>query len=90
MNSIEVPSGKKIYFASDNHLGAPTSQLSQPREKKFVRWLEAIRKDAAAVFLLGDLFDFWFEYDTVVPKGFIRKNQRVFSCGTFAVVPQAT
>ena len=72
MNSIEVPSGKKIYFASDNHLGAPTSQLSQPREKKFVRWLEAIRKDAAAVFLLGDLFDFWFEYDTVVPKGFTR------------------
>ena len=72
MNSIDVPSGKKIYFASDNHLGAPTSQLSQPREKKFVRWLEAIRKDAAAVFLLGDLFDFWFEYDTVVPKGFTR------------------
>ena len=72
MNSIDVPSGKKIYFASDNHLGAPTSQLSQPREKKFVRWLEAVRKDAAAVFLLGDLFDFWFEYDTVVPKGFTR------------------
>jgi UDP-2,3-diacylglucosamine hydrolase len=72
MNSIEVPSGKKIYFASDNHLGAPTSQLSQPREKKFVRWLEAVRKDAAAVFLLGDLFDFWFEYNTVVPKGFTR------------------
>ena len=72
MNSIEVPSGKKIYFASDNHLGAPTSQLSQPREKKFVRWLETVRKDAAAVFLLGDLFDFWFEYNTVVPKGFTR------------------
>jgi len=72
MNSIEVPSGKKIYFASDNHLGAPTSELSQPREKKFVRWLEAIRKDAAAVFLLGDLFDFWFEYKTVVPRGFTR------------------
>jgi len=72
MNSIEVPTGKKIYFASDNHLGAPTSQLSQPREKKFVRWLEALREDAAAVFLLGDLFDFWFEYDTVVPKGFTR------------------
>lgn len=72
MNSIEVPSGKKIYFASDNHLGAPTSELSEPREKKFVRWLEGIRKDAAAVFLLGDLFDFWFEYNTVVPKGFTR------------------
>lgn len=72
MNSIEVPLGKKIYFASDNHLGAPTSQLSHPREKKFVRWLENIRQDAAAVFLLGDLFDFWFEYKTVVPKGFTR------------------
>ncbi|MDM9631206.1 UDP-2,3-diacylglucosamine diphosphatase [Robiginitalea aurantiaca] len=72
MNSIEVPSGKKIYFASDNHLGAPTSERSQPREKKFVRWLESIRKDAAAIFLLGDLFDFWFEYGTVVPKGFTR------------------
>ncbi len=72
MNSIEVPSGKKIYFASDNHLGAPTSQLSQPREKKFVKWLESLRADAAAIFLLGDLFDFWFEYKTVVPKGFTR------------------
>lgn len=72
MNSIEVPLGKKIYFASDNHLGAPTSQLSNPREKKFVRWLESIRGDAAAIFLLGDLFDFWFEYNTVVPKGFTR------------------
>ncbi|MGB5188910.1 UDP-2,3-diacylglucosamine diphosphatase [Robiginitalea sp.] len=72
MKSIEVPSGKKIYFASDNHLGAPSSELSQPREMKFVRWLETLRKDAAAIFLLGDLFDFWFEYNTVVPKGFTR------------------
>ena len=72
MKSIEVPSGKKIYFASDNHLGAPSSELSQPREMKFVRWLESLRKDAAAIFLLGDLFDFWFEYNTVVPKGFTR------------------
>lgn len=72
MKSIELPSGKKIYFASDNHLGAPSSQLSKPREKKFVQWLESVRKDAAAIFLLGDLFDFWFEYKTVVPKGFTR------------------
>ncbi|MGB5314725.1 MAG: UDP-2,3-diacylglucosamine diphosphatase [Robiginitalea sp.] len=72
MKYIEVPSGKKIYFASDNHLGAPSSELSQPREMKFVRWLETLRKDAAAIFLLGDLFDFWFEYNTVVPKGFTR------------------
>jgi UDP-2,3-diacylglucosamine hydrolase len=72
MQTIAVPSGKKVYFASDNHLGAPSPQLSHPREKKFVSWLEHIREDAAAIFLLGDLFDFWFEYKTVVPKGFTR------------------
>lgn len=69
---MNIPAGKKIYFASDNHLGAPTSELSRPREKKFVAWLDEVKKDAAAIFLLGDLFDFWFEYKTVVPKGFTR------------------
>lgn len=69
---MNIPEGKKIYFASDNHLGAPTSELSRPREQKFVAWLDEIKKDAAAIFLLGDLFDFWFEYKTVVPKGFTR------------------
>lgn len=69
---IEIPSGKKIYFASDNHLGAPTMEASRPREKKFVSWLDEIKEDAAAIFLIGDLFDFWFEYKTVVPKGFTR------------------
>lgn len=64
--------GKKIYFASDQHFGAPTPELSSPREKKFVAWLESIKNDAGVLFLLGDLFDFWFEYKTVVPKGFIR------------------
>lgn len=62
----------KIYFASDQHLGAPTPEKSFPREQKFVAWLEEVRKDADAIFLLGDLFDFWFEYKTVVPKGFVR------------------
>lgn len=62
----------KIYFASDQHFGAPTPKQSFPREQKFVAWLDAIKKDADAIFLLGDLFDFWFEYKTVVPKGFIR------------------
>ncbi len=70
--NITIPEGKKIYFASDNHLGAPTSDASKPREKKFVAWLDEIKHDAAAIFLLGDLFDFWFEYKTVVPKGFTR------------------
>lgn len=61
-----------IYFASDQHLGAPTQELSVPREKKFVAWLDEIKHDAKVLFLLGDLFDFWFEYKTVVPKGFVR------------------
>lgn len=69
---MHIPPGKKIYFSSDNHLGAPTPAESLPREKKFVRWLDTVKEDAAAIFLLGDLFDFWFEYRTVVPKGFVR------------------
>jgi len=69
---IKIPEGKKIYFASDNHLGAPTQEESFPREQKFVQWLDHIKKDAAAIFLLGDLFDFWFEYKQVIPKGFTR------------------
>ena len=69
---MQLPAGKKIYFSSDNHLGAPTPSESLPREKKFVAWLDAVKGDAAAIFLLGDLFDFWFEYKTVVPKGFVR------------------
>lgn len=63
---------KKIYFASDQHFGAPTPEKSKPREKLFVNWLDTIKNDAEAIFLLGDLFDFWFEYTKVVPKGFIR------------------
>ena len=63
---------KKIYFASDQHFGAPTPELSFPREQKFVRWLDEVKHDAEAIFLLGDLFDFWFEYKTVVPRGFVR------------------
>lgn len=69
---MQIPSGKKIYFSSDNHLGAPTMAESRPREKVFVQWLDEIKHDAEVIFLLGDLFDFWFEYKTVVPKGFVR------------------
>ncbi len=72
MTTINIPEGKKVYFASDNHLGAPTMEASKIREKKFVAWLDEIKEDAAAIFLMGDLFDFWFEYKTVVPKGFTR------------------
>ncbi len=69
---ITIPEGKKVYFASDNHLGAPDMKTSLPREKKFVAWLDTIKSDAVAIFLLGDLFDFWMEYKRVVPKGFVR------------------
>ncbi len=72
MENIILKPGKKVYFASDNHLGAPTRLESLPREKKFVAWLDSIKHDAQAIFLMGDLFDFWFEYKTVVPKGFTR------------------
>lgn len=64
--------GKKIYFASDQHFGAPTSQKSLKREQLFVQWLDEIKTSADVLFLLGDLFDFWFEYKHVVPKGFVR------------------
>ncbi len=69
---ISLPPGKKIYFASDFHLGSPNSLASLEREKKIVRWLHEAEKDAAHLFLIGDLFDFWFEYKTVIPKGFVR------------------
>ncbi len=70
--NITTSENKKIYFASDQHLGAPTPEASLPREIFFVAWLDEVKKDAEAIFLLGDLFDFWFEYKTVVPKGFVR------------------
>ncbi len=69
---IQIPAGKKVYFSSDNHLGAPNKTESAIREKRFLQWLDQVKHDAAAIFLLGDLFDFWFEYKTVVPKGFVR------------------
>lgn len=72
MKDLNLTEGKKVYFASDQHLGAPTMGQSFPREKNFVTWLDTIKKDAGAIFLMGDLFDFWFEYKTVIPKGFTR------------------
>ena len=64
--------GNKLYFASDFHLGAGTYIKSREREARIIRWLEMVKYDAAEVFLMGDVFDFWFEYKTVVPKGYIR------------------
>jgi len=69
---MDLPQGKKIYFASDFHLGIPDHARSLERERKICQWLEEIRHDAARIFLVGDLFDAWFEYKHVVPKGFVR------------------
>jgi UDP-2,3-diacylglucosamine hydrolase len=63
---------KKIYFASDVHLGSPALKFSRERELMFVNWLHQVKKDAAMIFLLGDIFDFWFEYRKVAPQGFVR------------------
>lgn len=62
----------KIYFASDFHLGAFPRSASVAREKRIVSWLDSIKIDAKELFLVGDIFDFWFEYQTVVPKGYVR------------------
>jgi UDP-2,3-diacylglucosamine hydrolase len=67
-----VAPGKKIYFLSDFHLGAPDHQSSLIREKKIVQFLESIKNDAEQIFIVGDIFDFWFEYTKVVPKGYVR------------------
>jgi len=63
---------KKIYFLSDFHLGAPDATASLEREKQVVRFLDEIKDDAAEIFLVGDMFDFWYEYHKVVPKGYVR------------------
>jgi UDP-2,3-diacylglucosamine hydrolase len=69
---IQLQAGKKLYFASDFHLGAPNHAESLLRERKIVAWLDAIKTDAQVIFLVGDMFDFWFEYRRVVPRGFVR------------------
>lgn len=69
---MHIPESKKIYFLSDFHLGAPDHAKSLEREKKIVSFLDEIKHDAAVIFILGDLFDFWYEYKKVVPKGFVR------------------
>jgi UDP-2,3-diacylglucosamine hydrolase len=65
-------SSKKIYFASDFHLGVPTYESSLQREKLVCKWLDSIKADAGEIYLVGDLFDFWYEYKYTVPKGTVR------------------
>jgi UDP-2,3-diacylglucosamine hydrolase len=70
--TIQLEEGRKMYFSSDYHLGVPSYNESSVREKRIVQWLDQIQDDAQVVFLVGDIFDFWFEYGHVVPKGFVR------------------
>jgi UDP-2,3-diacylglucosamine hydrolase len=69
---VNINQNKKLYFISDMHLGAPDYAKSLAREQKLIRFLQSIEQDAQAVFLVGDTFDFWFEYQHVVPKYFVR------------------
>ncbi|MDD4141564.1 MAG: UDP-2,3-diacylglucosamine diphosphatase [Bacteroidales bacterium] len=63
---------KNFYFLSDFHLGIPDHESSLIREKIIIRWMDAVKEDAKEIYLLGDIFDFWFEYSKVVPKGYVR------------------
>jgi UDP-2,3-diacylglucosamine hydrolase len=69
---VVLPDNKKIYFLSDFHLGAPDYASSLQREKIIVQFLDEIKNNAAEIFLVGDMFDFWYEYRKVVPKGYVR------------------
>jgi len=69
---MQIAAGKKIFFLSDFHLGTPDRLTSLQREKYIIRFLDSIQHEASEIFIVGDLFDFWFEYKTVVPKGYVR------------------
>jgi len=72
LEDIITAENKKVYFASDFHLGTSSNEPSIVREKKVVKWLKNIKNDAHHIFILGDIFDFWFEYKYTIPKGFTR------------------
>lgn len=63
---------KKIFFASDVHLGHPTVEKGRERELLFAKWLDDIKEQAEEIYLVGDIFDFWYEYKRVAPRGFTR------------------
>lgn len=69
---MTLPPGKKVYFLSDFHLGAPDHEKSIVREKRIVQFLDQAKENAAHFIIVGDMFDFWYEYKTVVPKGYTR------------------
>lgn len=67
----------RVYFASDIHLGSDFFEDTRSVEKRFVRWLDSIKQDAKSLYLLGDIFDYWFEYKYVIPKGFSRFQGKI-------------
>ena len=69
---MNLSPGKKIYFISDFHLGVPNDSDSRKREDKIVSWLNSISNDVQILYLMGDVFDYWFEYKEVVPRGYVR------------------
>lgn len=69
--------GKNIYFASDFHLGVPAGEQSKAREKRVIDWLTSIEDTAQEIYLVGDIFDFWFEYKHAIPKGFVRFQGKI-------------
>jgi UDP-2,3-diacylglucosamine hydrolase len=77
IKNIQLKLGKKIFFASDFHLGTPSKAESLERERRIIRWLESISHEAQTIVLVGDIFDFWFEYKYTVPKGFVRFQGKI-------------
>ena len=63
---------KNVYFLSDAHLGSLAIDHGRMQERRLVRFLDSIKEKAKAIYLLGDMFDFWNEYKYVVPKGYTR------------------
>ncbi len=80
-----IPFQKNVYFLSDAHLGIPDYQSSLEREKKLVDWLDAIKSNAAEIYLLGDIFDFWFEYKDVILKGYTRLLGKLVELADFGI-----
>ena len=74
-----------IYFASDFHFGAPNIAASRDREKKVIQWLDSIKHDAKHIFLVGDIFDFWFEYKHVIPKGHLHFISKIIELQNLGV-----
>lgn len=78
-NQIKITpiGGKCIYFASDFHLGSPNEITSKTREQRIIKWLDEIKDTAQTIFLVGDIFDFWYEYKRAIPKGFVRFQAKI-------------